>query len=79
MQNASVLAQLDFKYQEETGKVLFTDWFGRTDDQTVSGGVVGVGRFDPTSRLVVCGWPRDRGSSIVFAFHAVVLPQKLAA
>lgn len=30
--HASTLAQLDFEYQRRTGKVLFTNWFGSTED-----------------------------------------------
>jgi len=78
MQNASVLVQLDDKYQKETGKVLFTDWFGRTDDQTVPGIVAGVGRFDPADRLDVHDWDRGGGDDYVFAVPVVVLPRKLA-
>ena len=77
MPNASVLSQLDSEYQKETGKVLFTDWFGRADDQTVSGFVAVVGRFDPTSRLLVLDWVRA-SLGIVFAVPVVVLPRKLA-
>lgn len=79
MQNASVLAQIDGKYQKETGKVLFTDWYGRTDDQTVPGHVVRVGRADPAGRLVVKRWHRAHGDDNVFAVPVVVLPRKLAA
>lgn len=78
MQTASVLAQVDAKYQKKTGKVLFTNWFGRTDDQTIPGGVVIVGRFDSASRLDVCVWPRGYGVDFVFAVPVVVLPRKLA-
>lgn len=79
MQNASVLAQLDCKYEEKTGRVLFTNWFGRTDDQTFHGDVAGVGRHVPTSGLYVVGWSRDDGPGLVFAVPVVVLPRKLAA
>ena len=78
MQNASVLAQLDHKYQEETGEVLFTDWFGRTDDQTIPGNVADVGRLDPTGGLDVVDCRRGRGPGYVFAVPVVVLPRKLA-
>lgn len=77
MQHASVLAQLDFEYQKRTGKLLFTDWFGRTDDQTSPGRVAGVGRNEPSYWLDVSDWNRGRGSSVVFAFLTVVLPRKL--
>ena len=77
MQNASVLAQIDDRYQKQTGKVLFTNWFGRTDDQTVTGIVAGVGRSDPTSGLDILGWVRDFGRGLVFAVPVVVLPRKL--
>jgi len=78
MQSASVLAQLDDKYQKETRKVLFTDWFGRTDDQTVPGGVAHVGRRDPTHGLHVGDWSRDGALDGFFAVPVVVLPRKLA-
>ncbi len=79
MQNASVLAQLDDKYQKEKGKVLFTNWSGRTDDQTVPGHVAFIGRLDPTLGLFLDGWLRDRGRGDVFAVSAVVLPRKMPA
>ena len=77
MQSASVFAQLDDKYQKETGKLLFTDWFGRTDtdDQTV----VFVGRDSPNGRLDIGGWDGDGGGVFVFAVPVVVLPRKLAS
>lgn len=78
MQNASVLAQLDDKHERETGKALFTNWFGRTDDQTVPGSVAGVGRRGPTSGLGVGDWYRGGGLGSVFAVPVVVLPRKLA-
>ena len=76
MQNASVLVQLDFKYQEKTGEVLFTNWHGRTDDQTVSGSTANVGRSDSTSRLSVGAWVRGDGYGPLFAVSVVVLPRK---
>ncbi len=76
--HASILAQLDFGHQKRTGKVLFTDWFGRTDDQTVPGYVARVGRSHPTLRLGVGDWSRGSGGGDVFAVSAVVLPRKLA-
>ena len=78
MQSASVLAQLDHEYQKETGRVLFTNWFGRTDDQTVPGLVAYVGRNDPAIRLLVHAWPRDLGPGHLFAVSTVVLPRQLA-
>lgn len=78
LQNASVLVQLDIKYQNGTGKPLFTNWFGRTDDQTVPGFVALVGRDDPSSGLYVHVWGRDDGGGVVFAVPVVVLPRKLA-
>lgn len=75
--HASILAQLDFEHQKRTGKVLFTNWFGRTDDQTVPGIVADVGRGDPTYRLGVGDWVRGHGGGVVFAVSAVVLPRKL--
>lgn len=78
MQNASVLLQLDFKYHKETGKVLFTNWHGRTDDETSHGSVATVGRSDPTRKLSVGGWIRGDGYDRLFALAAVVFPQKLA-
>lgn len=78
MQNASVLAQLDGEYEKETGEVLFTNWFGRTDDQTIPGRVANVGRYNPTSRLLVRYWDRDLGYDVVFAVPVVVLPRQSA-
>ncbi|MBF8249549.1 MAG: hypothetical protein HW400_150 [Candidatus Levybacteria bacterium] len=78
MRNASVLAQLDCKYQQETGKVLFTNWYGRTNDQIVSGHVAYVGRHAPASLLDVSDWSRGVGRDSVFAVPVVVLPRKLA-
>lgn len=78
MPNASVLVQLDNKYQEETGEPLFTAWFGRTDDQTVPGRVAGVGRGGPAGRLNVFDWRRDGGTGDVFVVPMVVFPRKLA-
>lgn len=77
IKNASVLAQLDDKYQKKTGKVLFTNWSGRTDDQTVPDVVVGVGRVTPTSGLHVVGWGRSFGRADIFVVPVVVLPRKL--
>ena len=78
IQNASVLAQLDGKYREERGEVLFTDWFGRTDDQTVPGHVACVGRRASADRLGVSDWHRGDGDGRVFAVSVVVLPRQLA-
>ena len=84
IQNASVLAQLDDQYQKETGKVLFTDWHGRTDDRTVRGLDTGVGRNGRTAGLRVNGWlvggdwPNVHGHDPIFAVLIVVLPRKLA-
>lgn len=77
IQSTSVLAQLDDKYEKETGKLLFTSWFGRTDDQTVPGGVAGVGRLGPADGLRVVVWFRGRGYGSVFVVPVVVLPRKL--
>lgn len=76
-EHASILAQLDFEHQKRTEKVLFTDWFGRTDDQTVPGYVAHVGRYDPTYRLGVNDWHRGGRHVYVFAVSVVVLPRKL--
>lgn len=76
IQHASVLAQLDARYKEETGNVVFTDWFGRTDDQTSPGRVAFVGRIDPSIGLDVDGWSRAGGSDSVFGVPVVVLPRK---
>ena len=80
IQNASVLAQLDSKYHSKTRKVLFTNWFGRTDDQTRSPGfVASVGRHAPAHHLFVDDWVRGYGGGLlIFAFPVVVLPRKLA-
>ncbi len=77
-EHASLLVQLDLEYQKRKRKALFTNWFGRTDDQTFLGLVAIVGRFDPTGRLLVDGWPRGIGSDFLFAVPVVVLPRKLA-
>lgn len=77
MQGASVLAQLDASYWEETGKLVFTDWFGRTDDETFPGHVAYVGR-DPLHLLNVNDCSRGDGNGFIFAVPAVVLPRKLA-
>ncbi len=79
MPNASTLVQLDAAFQEQTGNVLFTNWFARTDDKTVPGLVAGVGRRDPSHPLDVYDWSRDYGNVNVFAASVVVLSRKLAA
>lgn len=56
--SSSVLSQLDFAYQDKEGKLLFPDFHGRTDDQSVSGFVAHVGRAGPAGRLRVRGWGR---------------------
>lgn len=75
---ASILAQLDFEHQTRTGRAFFTNWFGRTDDQVIPGSVAHVGRFGPTSGLLVRDWARGDGRDYVFAVSAVVLPRQLA-
>lgn len=76
LQNASVLAQVDDEYQRRTGTVLFTDWSGRTDDQTVPGDGITVGRNTPTSGLDVVVWGRGVDFIDVFAVLMVVLPRR---
>lgn len=78
--NASILAQLDFKHQKRTGKVLFTDWFGCANNQfsDPDKGVTCVGRKDPTGGLRIGDWNFVDGLDIVYAVSAVVLPRKLA-
>lgn len=76
LQNASVLAQVADGYQRKTGKVLFAGWFGRTDDQTVPGDGIAVGRYTPTSELDVSVWGRGVGFNNVFAVLMVVLPRR---
>lgn len=78
MQNASVLVQLDFKYHEETGGILFTNWLGRTDDEIVPGYTANVGRNDPTNKLSIGAWVRSDGYDPLFAVYIVVLPRKSA-
>jgi len=78
MQRAPVLVQLERAYKEDTGKVLFTDWSGRTDTQTVPGYVATVGRNYPSYRFDVADCSRDTGNKFIFAVPAVVLPRKLS-
>lgn len=78
MPNASTASQADIDYQDKTGKPLYPDFWVRTDDETVSGGVVVVGRRGPSRGLHVHGWGRDVGGDGVFAARMVVLPRKLA-
>ena len=78
MQGASVLAQLDGEYKKGTGKVLFTDWFGRTNDQAFPDVVASVGRYNSTLGLRVYGSRRGLGDGDIFAVPVVVLPRKLA-
>lgn len=75
VQSASVQAQLDIKYQKETGRVIFTDWYGHTDSLTGYGVAVDVGRDYPTGRLRIGDWYEERDPH-VFAFPAVVLPPR---
>lgn len=80
--HASVLAQIDYDYQKETGEVFFTNWDGRTNDQTdsaISDSVAWVGRAMPSNPLSVISWFKDYKDSGVFAVPIVVLPRKLAA
>lgn len=77
MPNASVLVQLDFKYHEETGGILFTDWFGRTDDEIAPDYTLNVGRNDPTNELSIGAWNRSDGYDPLFAVRVIVLPRKL--
>lgn len=72
--HASTLAQLDFRYQNRTGRVLLVDWYG-TDDETKPGNVARVGRSDHSGQLVVLDWPRASGYPSMFALRAVVLPR----
>lgn len=76
LQNASVLAQVDDGYQRKTGKVLFSDWSGRADDQTVPGDGITVGRYLPTGGLNIVVWGRGVGFSDVFVVPMVVLPRR---
>lgn len=79
-EHASILAQLDTQHQVRTRMgVLFTNWFGRTDDQKFSGFVACVGREGPARRLRVESWYRTRGYHNVFAVSIAVLPRKLPA
>ncbi len=78
MQNTSVLMQIDDVYKEYTGKVLFTNWRGRTyDDQTSPGDSGSIGRSDPTSEIWGHDWNRGNEPGHVFAVPVVVLPRKL--
>lgn len=73
----STLSQLEDAYMDKEGKLLFSDYFVRTDVETVPGVVARVGRFDPTRQRDVDDWNRDDGNCIVFAVSVVVLPRKL--
>lgn len=76
--NASILAQLDFEHKKRTGRVLFTDWFGCTNDRSSDpGNATVVGRKDPTGGLRVGDWRRVGGIDLVSAVSVVVLPRKL--
>ena len=77
MHDPSTLSQADFDYQDKTGKPLYLDFFVRTDTETVPGSVACVGRYVPSSRLVVFDWARGDGDGYVFAARVVVLPRKL--
>lgn len=78
MLNASGIAQLDFKYQQQTGNSLLPDYFARTDDQTVPGYVASVGRVNPSYGFSVDAWLRGLGHVDIFAVSSVVLPRRLA-
>ena len=57
--------------------MLFTNWFGRTDDQTSLRSNARVGRNDQTRKLEIVDWFRDKGHGGTFAVFAVVLPRRL--
>lgn len=78
--SASIFAQLDFRYQEQTGKRLFADYFARTDDQTHPGwgAIVGRNPYLPSNGLIVVDRNFHKKSNIVFGISVVLLPQKLS-
>lgn len=77
LQGASVLAQVDISLMEKTGKKVFTDWSGRTGDETSSGNVAFVYRLSPSSLLDVTVWLTNADYASDFFVLMVVLPQKL--
>jgi len=73
--HASILVQLDFEYQQRTGRVLFDGWFGYIDGNDQTGiEPVYVGRYGSTGGLDVIDRNRDEGSARVFDFPVVVSP-----
>ena len=79
MVDPSTLSQLEDAYMDATGKLLFPDFFARTDVQDVRGYVAFVGRSDPSFGRGVNFWRRDRSDVFVFAVFVVVLPRKLTS
>ncbi len=74
MVSVSVIAQLETAYRKVTGKLLLPDYFARTDDQTVPGSVVHIGRSGPSFGLYVDDWGRDSPSPHIFALSVIELP-----
>lgn len=72
--SASALAQLDLKFQDEMGSLIFTNWYGLSDSRTGYGAPVSVGRDNPTEKLRIGDW--DENKIKIFLVPAVVLPRK---
>ncbi|MBI4089332.1 MAG: hypothetical protein HY424_01335 [Candidatus Levybacteria bacterium] len=72
----SILIQLDLAYQRQKREVLFTDWVGRTDQQTLANPPITavVGRNHPEDQLVVGDWRSALPNPHVYAVFVVVLP-----
>lgn len=79
MADPSTDSQLEDAYMDETGNLLFPNFFARTDVETVSGYVARVGRDGPADPRNVVGWRRVHGAAYVFAVPVVVLPRVLAS
>ena len=80
MVDPSTMSQVEDRYMDENnGALLFPDFFGRTDVQTVQDLVAYVGRYDPNCQRSVHEWYRGNGYGHVFAVPVGVLPRKLTA
>lgn len=77
MPGVSVQQQMDAAYEANTGQLLYPDFFGRSDDETVPGSVADAGRPSPAYQFRVVDCSRDVGRPDVFAIRVVVLPQIL--
>lgn len=79
MVDPSTLSQLEDVYIDDTGKLLFPDFFARTDVETVPGEVASVGHDAPASRRDVTSWVHYAGNASIFAMPVVVLPRVSAS